>query len=51
MACRKYNNLISKVIGFVLRSNRAGCIACICQDGLEKFTLDMAAAGRQSLPR
>ena len=34
MACAKYNNLISKVFGFVFRSNRAACIAQIKELGL-----------------
>ena len=49
--CRKYNNLISKVIGFILRSNRSKCIARIREIGLDAYALEMAKTGRQSLPR
>jgi len=49
--CKKYNNAISKVIGFILRSNRSKCIARIREIGLEAYAIEMAASGRQSLPR
>jgi len=51
LACKKYNNLISKVIGFILRSNRSKCIARIKEVGLEAYAVEMAATGRQSIKR
>ena len=51
MGCNKYNSLISKVIGFILRSNRSKCIARIREVGPEAYAMEMAAMGRQSLPR
>ena len=51
MACGKYNNFISRVIGFVLRSNRAGGIERIKAVGREKYAAEMASLGRQSVKR
>ena len=51
MKCGKYNNLISRVIGFVLRSNRAACIAQIRELGIMGHAEAMAATGRQSIRR
>jgi len=51
MACQKYNNFISKVFGFVFRSNRKACIARIKEIGLEKFAQEMAEKRQQSLKR
>jgi hypothetical protein len=42
MECKKYNNFISSVIGFIFRSNRAGCIALIKEKGYEGFTSYMS---------
>jgi len=50
-ACRKYNNPIARIFGFVFRSNRAACIRQIRERGLEEHARIMAASGRQSLPR
>lgn len=35
MQCKKYNNFIAKIIGFVLHSDRAACIAQIRHRGLK----------------
>lgn len=51
MDCKKYNNFISKVIGFVLRSNRPACIGRIKEIGYEGFAAEMAANRRQSIKR
>jgi hypothetical protein len=40
--CRKYNNIISKVVGFVLRSNRSACIRQIKEIGVEGHAKKMA---------
>ena len=49
--CRMFNNAIAKLIGFVLRSDRAACIQQIKSLGLEGHAQQMAAAGRQSIRR
>lgn len=49
--CRKFNNLISKVVGFVLNSNRQACVLKIREMGVEDFASFMAEQKRQSLPR
>jgi len=51
MACGKYNNLISRVIGFVLRSNRAAGIARIKAVGCEAFAAEMEALGAHTVKR
>ena len=49
--CGKYHNFIAKVIGVVLRSDRAACIAQIRKLGLEGHAQAMADANRQTLRR
>ncbi len=49
--CRKFHNLISRIIGFVLRSDRGACIAQIRQQGIEGHAREMAASGRQTIRR
>jgi len=49
--CAKFNNLISRLFGFVFRSNRAACIGRIDRIGREAFAREMAAARRHSLLR
>jgi hypothetical protein len=51
MACSKFNNVISRLFGFVFRSNRAACIAAIRDKGLEAFAGEMASRRAQSMPR
>ena len=51
MECKKYNNFISKVFGFVFRSNRAACIAMIKEKGYEDFAVYMAEHKLQSIKR
>ena len=51
MACKKYNNWIARVFGFVFRSNRAACIGLIRQQGYPAFAADMAANQRQTIRR
>lgn len=48
-ACKKYNNLISKIIGFILRSNRAACIQQIKNLGLQGHADTMAAQRKQTI--
>jgi hypothetical protein len=49
--CAKFDNFVSRVFGLLFRSNRAACIECIRQKGLESFAGDMAARRAQSMPR
>jgi hypothetical protein len=49
--CAKFDNVISRLFGFLFRSNRAACIACIRQRGIDAFATDMAARRAQSMPR
>jgi hypothetical protein len=49
--CRKYNNAISKIIGFVLNSDRSACIARIKETGYENFALEMSEFRRQTIKR
>jgi len=50
-ACPKFNNWISRTIGFFLRSDRAACIAAIKELGYEGFAEKMAKEKRQSIRR
>ncbi len=49
--CRKFNNVISKAIGFVLRSDRRACILQIKKMGIADHAENMAASKRQSIRR
>jgi hypothetical protein len=49
--CGIHNNFISRLFGFVFRSNRAACVDRIRAIGREGFAGEMAKAGRHSLPR
>jgi hypothetical protein len=50
-ACPKYNNLISKLVGFVLNSDRAACIDQIRAVGLQGHSERMATAGAQTIKK
>ena len=50
-ACGKYDNFMSRLFGFVFRSDRAACIAQIRRLGLAGHARAMAELQRQSLPR
>ena len=49
--CRIYHNPVSRIIGFVLRSNRMACISYIRNNGYAQFAAYMAEKGKQSMPR
>ena len=49
--CRKFHNWISRVIGFILRSDRRACIMRIREAGPEAFAAEMAAKGAHSIRR
>lgn len=48
-ACRKFHNLFSRIIGFLLRSDRGKCIARIRAVGPEAFAREMAERRAQTL--
>jgi len=47
--CRKFHNLFSRIIGFVLRSDRRACIERIRAVGPEAFAREMAEKRAQTL--
>jgi len=49
--CKKYNNFISKIVGFVLNSNRSACIQRIKEIGTEGFAVEMAELKIQTIKR
>ncbi|NLD92921.1 MAG: DUF3795 domain-containing protein [Fibrobacter sp.] len=51
MACKKFNNVMSKIFAFLFRSNRAACIKQVRENGIEKHAEIMAKSGHQSIKR
>lgn len=49
--CRKYNNFISKVFGFIFKSDRATGIRMIREKGLQAFADHMASAKLQAIKK
>ena len=49
--CRKFDNLISRLFGLVIRSDRAACMDQVREHGLEGHAAAMAALGRPSIRR
>jgi hypothetical protein len=49
--CKKFNNFFSKMIGFILRSDRAACIHRIKEIGYDGFAIEMASLKRHSIKR
>ncbi|MFA6035224.1 MAG: hypothetical protein WC889_20170, partial [Myxococcota bacterium] len=49
--CRKFNNLIGKVMGVVLNSDRRSCILKIRELGPDAFAAYMAGEKKVSIPR
>ena len=47
--CRKFNNVISKTIGFFLRSDRGACIRQIREMGLQGHSENMAMNKQQTI--
>lgn len=47
--CKKYNNVVSKIVGFVLRSDRAACITQIKEMGILGHAETMAAQKKQTI--
>lgn len=50
-ACRKFNNLISKLFGLLFKSDHAACIAQIKQLGLDGHARTMAEMRTQTIKR
>ena len=51
MDCKKLNNFMSKIFGFIFRSDRPACIAKIKEIGVEAYAAEMAEKGMQSIKR
>ena len=49
--CKKYNTLISKIIGYVLNSDRAACVNRIKEIGYDDFAIEMTNNKRQTIKR
>lgn len=49
--CKKFNNFISKMVGFVFRSDRVACIKRIKEVCYKDFASEMAAAKKQTIRR
>jgi hypothetical protein len=49
--CRMFNNWISKVFGFIFRSDRAACVRQIHQMGLDGHAADMAGKKTQTIKK
>jgi hypothetical protein len=50
-ACKKYNTLISKIIGYVLNSDRTACINRIKEIGYDNFAVEMTKNRIQTIKR
>lgn len=49
--CKKYNTFISKLIGFILNSDRAACVERIRSNGYGNFASEMAEKRIQTIKR
>jgi hypothetical protein len=49
--CGKFNNFVSKVIGFLFRSNRPACIDQVRRLGVQGHADEMTRLRRQSMKR
>ena len=49
--CRKFNNFMSKLFGFVFKSDRAACIEQIRQSGIDGHARIMAEKKLQTIKR
>ena len=50
-ACRKFNNIVSRLFGLVFGSDRAACIDQTHRAGIEGHALVMAESGRHTISR
>jgi hypothetical protein len=51
MECRKFNNFMSRAVGYILNSDRKACIDRIRADGYDNFAIAMADYKRVSIKR
>jgi hypothetical protein len=49
--CKKYNNIISKIVGFVLRSDRAACVMQIKKMGIQGHADTMTRQKKQTIKK
>jgi hypothetical protein len=49
--CKKFNNIFSKLCGFIFRSDRQACISMIKENGYEAYAEEMTKRRKQSLKR
>jgi hypothetical protein len=49
--CKKFNNLIGKIIGVITNSDRSACVRRIQEVGYESFANEMEEKGWHSLKR
>lgn len=49
MDCTKYNTFISRVIGFLFKSDRNACLAMIRREGYDRFANFMAQNEQQTI--
>lgn len=51
MDCKYFNNPVSKIFGFIFRSDRNACIAMIKERGYDQFAVYMAENKIQTIKR
>jgi hypothetical protein len=49
--CKRFNNLIARIFGFIFRSDRSACIHKIGELGLEGYAAEMAEDRLQTIKR
>ncbi len=49
--CRKFNNFISTIFGFLFKSDRSACLKEIRATNLQAYAEQMAVMKKQSIPR
>jgi hypothetical protein len=49
--CRKFNNIFSKLFGFIFRSDRQACINMIKEKGYEAYAAEMAKRRKHSMKK
>lgn len=49
--CKKYNNCIARLIGFLTRTERSKCISRIKEIGVEAFAGEMETKGQMSMKK
>lgn len=49
--CKEFHNPISRVIGFIFRSDRRGCINYIKTNGYQAYADHMSSAGQMTIKR